>query len=198
MAHNEFDNYFVSDLLYEDTKIIFILESPHIQEVKNGYALAGRSGNDVSKILFGIDESFGKLIIEQRVKNIGILNISNYPLQKSAYFNSPPRIVDYFEKIRQNPRPNKYQDKNLSLILNKMLSNFKSRLEVHKDKKIVLCGNFAQRAFESVFSESEFKAVIKVPHPSFNNWRKERYKHAIEELLKFIREKSQHLQPYSL
>ena len=50
-----FNDYFVNDLIYEDTKILFVLESPHIYEVKNGYPVAGKSGKDMSKIL--VDDS---------------------------------------------------------------------------------------------------------------------------------------------
>ena len=187
MLQKEFNNYFVNDLLYKDTKIIFILESPHTQEVKNGYPVAGKSGNDMSKVLFGLDESFGKLIYERQMDAIGIVNVSNYPLQQSAYVGTPPPVSEFFDKIRQNPKPRKRGAEDLNLVINKMLSNFKNRLEVHKDKKIVICGNFAQSAFNCVFNDDEFSSVIRVPHPSFNNWKKEKYKESIEKLKRFVK-----------
>ena len=68
-----------------------------------------------------------------------------------------------------------------------MLNNFKSRLQKHKDKKVVLCGRFAEGAFDVVFTDDEFVDALRVPHPSFNNWRKERYAKKIELLKKFVR-----------
>ncbi len=62
MLYKKLKNYFVNDLLHVENNVIFVLESPHIQEVKNGYPVAGKSGNDMSKVLFGLDEAFGKLI----------------------------------------------------------------------------------------------------------------------------------------
>ena len=180
------DNYFVDDLIFEDTKIIFVLESPHTQEVKNGYPVAGKSGADMSLVLFNINEAFGKLIYEQKIKNIGILNVSNYPLQKSAYHNPDAKVIEFFELIRQNPKPRKNGANGINPVIEKMLNNFKSRLQKHYDKKIVLCGNFAQNAFDAVFKDEEFNSVLRVPHPSFNNWKKARYQEKIKKLKNFI------------
>ena len=180
------EDYFVNDLIYDDTKIIFVLESPHIQEVKMGYPVAGKSGLDMSIILFNFNEPFGKLIFEEKINYIGIVNISNYPLQKSAYQDQKAKVLEFFETIRQNPKPRRNIKSGINLVIEKMLNNFKSRLEKHKDKKIVLCGRFAENAFDVVFKDDEFKAVLRVPHPSFNNWRKVGYKDKIEKLKKFI------------
>jgi len=188
MNQNDFNNYFVDDIVYDTTKVIFVLESPHTQEVKNGYPVAGKSGVDMSSVLFDSKEPFGKLVFEKKVKNIGLVNISNYPLQKSAYENPDANVLEFFELIRQNPKPRKTAKTNINLVIEKMLSNFKKRLEKHKDKKLVLCGNFAQNAFDVVFDESEFSDVLRVPHPSFNNWKKVRYKDKIEELKIFVKE----------
>ncbi len=180
--------YFVDDIIYEDTKVIFVLESPHTQEVKMGYPVAGKSGVDMSLVLFNLNEPFGKLVKERKVKHLGLCNISNFPLQKSAYdlADRELKVLEFFETIRQNPKPRKYAKGGINLVIEKMLQNFKSRLGKHRDTKVVLCGRFAQNAFDVVFSEEDFEAVLRVPHPSFNNWRKARYKAEIEELKRFI------------
>ena len=178
--------YFVDDLLFKDTKIIFVLESPHTDEVQNGYPVAGKSGRDMSKVLFAMNEPFGELIFEQTIKNIGIVNVSNYPLQKSAYEPPFAKVLEFFDKIRQNPKLRKNSNIKINLVIKKMLDNFSNRLELHKDKKIVLCGNFAQSAFDEIFKDEDFKMVLRVPHPSFNNWRKDKYKEKIEELKRFM------------
>ena len=186
MLYEELKDYFVPDLVCEDAKIIFILESPHTDEVKNTYPVAGKSGKDMSQVLFNLDEAFGKLIYEKKIKNIGILNISNYPLQKSAYKDKNFKNLEFFEKIRQNPKLRK-KDNPINKVIREMMGDFKSRLEVFKNKKIVLCGNFAQNCFDTVFNEDDFTNILRVPHPSFNNWKKNRYVDKIEELKGYIR-----------
>ncbi len=185
MPH-ELDDYFVDDIVYEDTKVIFVLESPHTQEIKNGYPVAGKSGVDMSLVLFNLSEALGKLINEKKVDALGLLNISNYPLQKSAYKNPNLDALEFFELIRQNPKPRKNAKSGINIVIQKMLLDFKNRLEKHQDKKVVLCGRFAQSAFDEVFSDSDFLDVLRVPHPSFNNWKKVRYKEDIEQLKRFI------------
>jgi len=186
MLH-ELEKYVVNDTVNENTKIIFVLESPHTQEVKNGYPVAGKSGIDMSLVLFGKAEPFGKLVYEKKLKELGLLNVSNIPLQKSAYQNPHAKVLEFFETIRQNPKPRKNASSSINLVIKKMLSNFKDRLEKHKNKKVVLCGKFAQNAFDAVFFDDEFQAVLRVPHPSFNNWRKTKYKQDIEQLKEFVK-----------
>ena len=187
MLYESLKDYFVNDLVYDKAEVVFVLESPHTQEVKNGYPVAGKSGNDMSKILFGLDEAFGKLIYEQSIKKINIVNVSNYPLQKSAYKNPQMRELEQFEKIRQNPKLRKYDKDRINAVVKTIIDDFSKRLSKHKDKKIVLCGNFAQAAFDSVLDETQFKEILRVPHPSFNNWKKEKYADVIEELKRFVK-----------
>ena len=155
MLYTTLKEYFVDDLLFDDTQIIFVLESPHTQEVKNGYPVAGKSGNDMSKVLFDLDEAFGKLIFEQKIKNIGILNVCNYPLQHSAYDKTYAE-TEFFEKIRQNPKQRKYDKNGINLSVTKMMNDFQKRLKLHKNKKIILCGNFAQHSFDAIFKREDF------------------------------------------
>lgn len=186
---NNFSNFFVDDLLDEKTKVIFVLESPHTQEVKNGYPVAGKSGKDMSNVLFEDESlkkiSFGKLIYDKKISGFGILNVSNIPLQKSAYKMQENEIFRDFELIRQNPSLRK-KECSLNNTIRVFQTDFKNRLELHKDKKIVLCGAFVQKVFKDIFSQSDFKNIIEVPHPSFNNWSKQKYADKIKELLEFI------------
>ncbi len=192
-----FEDYFVDDLLYDDTKIIFVLESPHVYEVKNGYPVAGKSGKDMSKILIQDEnlkkESFGKLIYEQKIKNFGIVNISNIPLQELAYstedsdFKKLPTqlIFKDFVLFRQNPSLRK-KDCRVNRLIEIFQEDFRKRLSPHKDKKIVLCGGFVHKIFNDTFIHDDFKEIIEVPHPSFNNWSKVKYREKVDELLEFI------------
>ncbi len=188
MLYKKLKDYFVPDALHVENKVIFVLESPHTQEVKNGYPVAGKSGVDMSKVLFALDEAFGKLVHEKKVTNIGILNVCNYPMQLSAYTCSlsTSREMQYFEKIRQNPKQRKKPNP-INDVIQNMMDDFKSRLSLHVDKKLVLCGNFAQSAFDSVLEEDDFKEVLRVPHPSFNQWKRQSNKEVIDKLLEFIK-----------
>jgi len=187
MLYESLKDYFVNDLVYEDSKVVFVLESPHTEEVKNGYPVAGKSGKDMSKVLFGLDEAFGKLIYEQRVKNIAIVNVCNYPLQKSAYKQTDISEIEKFEKIRQNPKLRKYDKEEINAVLKVMMDDFALRVAKHKDKKIVICGNFAQNCFENYLNADDFQNILYVPHPSFNNWKKEKYQTVIQELQRFVK-----------
>ncbi len=186
MLYEKFKNYFVDDLVYTNTEVLFVLESPHNEEVKMGYPVAGKSGRDMSKVLCASSEPFGKLIFEGKLSKVGIINISNYPLQKSAY-NEDDALLELFEKFRQNPKLRKHDKLGLNDVVSKMMDSFKSRLESHTDKKIVLCGRFAQNAFDSLFHELNFKEVLRVPHPSFNQWLRASNKEIIEKLVEFVK-----------
>lgn len=187
MLFEKLSDYFVDDLIYKDTQLLFVLESPHNEEVKMGYPVAGKSGRDMSKVLYERGEPLGKLIFEQEVKNLGIINISNYPLQTSAYTNQELQEIEFFPKIRQNPKLRKHDKFGINGVLTTIMDDFQFRLEPHKDKKLILCGNFAQSAFDTRFEESEFKDVLRVPHPSFNQWLRASNRELIEKLKEFIR-----------
>lgn len=187
MLYEKLKNYFVDDLIYDDTKVLFVLESPHNEEVKRGYPVAGKSGRDMSKVLFNDTEPLGKLISERSVKNLGIINVCNYPLQMSAYEDASLEAdMQFFEKIRQNPKLRKKQAP-INAVVSKVMDNFKARLDAHKDKKIILCGKFAEASFDSVFNELSFKEVLRVPHPSFNQWLRESNKEVITKLVEEVK-----------
>ena len=187
MLYEKLKDYFVDDLIYDDTEVLFVLESPHNEEVKRGYPVAGKSGKDMTKVLFNDSEPLGKLIYEHSVKNLGIINVCNYPLQMSAYKDGTlDGDMEFFEKIRQNPKLRKKQAP-INAVVSKVMDSFKSRLAPHKDKKIILCGVFAQSAFDSLFNELSFKEVLRVPHPSFNQWLRASNKEIIEKLVEVVK-----------
>jgi len=187
MLYPKLKDYFVEDLIYDETEALFVLESPHNEEVKQGYPVAGKSGKDMSKVLFGDTEPLGKLISERKVKSLGIINVCNYPLQISAYEDETLESdMLLFEKIRQNPKLRKKQTP-INAVVSKVMDNFKTRLAPHKDKKIILCGKFAEASFDSLFNELSFKELLRVPHPSFNQWLRASNKDIISKMLKAIK-----------
>ncbi len=103
--------YYVQDTAegYEkDIKILFVLESPHKEEVKTNIPLVGNSGSDVSAFLYGKEETqaFGKKISNFSSKKIGIMNVSNIPLQvlketdKNTNYNDSKNIYQELKELR--------------------------------------------------------------------------------------------------
>ena len=84
---------------FSAVKIIFLVESPHKQEVKSRHPLAGTSGHNVTKDLIShhtlrnllkLDNryyniSIGKLVNENKIPWLAIMNVSLLPLEKTAY-----------------------------------------------------------------------------------------------------------------
>ena len=160
---NKLESFVVDDINIENSEVIFILESPHKKEVEKKYPVAGDTGRNMSGVLLKKEEALGTLISEelQNKKNgldydniilkFGIVNISSIPLQKEAYELDNLSFMEDLFFLRKNITTNKtrinfcFKEKkeeknNLIEILVRVLSS-KSQLE---DKKIILCGGFAQ------------------------------------------------------
>ncbi|MCF8305493.1 MAG: hypothetical protein K9I71_08630 [Ignavibacteriales bacterium] len=178
----------VCNLSETDCNIIFILESPYTDEVNAKHPLAGKSGISVSK-LFGKDEAIGKLVKEQRINNIGIFNVSNIPMDISAYKCSDLRkgssvdivLINWLRKrIGSNKKSidSKFQDckEEKKEIIDILVEDLKKRLEPlfnEGNKNIfVPCGNVAQAFFEKIeYPPYGNKVIIlNIPHPSRNQW----------------------------
>ena len=91
------DRYFINDILSEDVEIIFLLESPHNEEVKCKHPLAGKSGVNMTKFfckVFNLTEPrycnkiapFGKLVQDAHDTNIDDKNFVD------LYTNSKLRV----------------------------------------------------------------------------------------------------------
>ena len=80
-------------------KIVFLVESPHTEEVRDRYPLAGSSGCNVTKDLI-FDHDLGEGLADEyrnapigslakaKISWLSIMNVSLLPLQKSAYNNT--------------------------------------------------------------------------------------------------------------
>ncbi|MDX2319266.1 MAG: hypothetical protein QNK26_01580 [Moritella sp.] len=77
----------VDDLICENSKFTFILESPHHQEVNDGFPAAGETGKWMSKVMFGIETPLGKLVLDKsnHIPKVSLINCSRLPLQSSCY-----------------------------------------------------------------------------------------------------------------
>ena len=176
----ELDHYVVPDLNLDNADTIFVLESPHINEVKKRYPAAGSSGVNMSNFLFEEADiqqiPLGKLICSKRVTQYGIMNISNIPLQEKVYKSSD--INDVMKNLfwirdritkDKNAITAEFEDsreiKNHLIML--LLKSFTKRLNALslQDKDIVLCGNFAQ-AFYGGIEDKPSNHIRNLKHPN--------------------------------
>lgn len=173
------EDFFVSDLNLEESEIIFVLESPHKDEVKKKYPVAGSSGVKMSKTLFNKSTPLGKLIndelrkkengeqYDKQVLAIGVLNVANIPLQNIYKIsNETTKVIEQLSGIRKShavsyfiDRQNTEKDNFTTIVL----TDFEKRLKKCLNKKVILCGKFSEGAFDKLNLEYE---VVRIVHPS--------------------------------
>lgn len=155
------DKFKVEDLSFQDSMFTFILESPHRQEVANGYPAAGDTGVCMSKILFELDEPLGKLVASQSslVPRISLLNCSRIPLQVKVYNSIELKedILSFIEIKNIHGTPinvlkDKVKEKLRSNLGVQAVNSFRTRLIANithcPNTKLIICGVIAQCFFE--------------------------------------------------
>ncbi|MCU7197967.1 hypothetical protein [Turicibacter sanguinis] len=193
---NEFIEYYnqyrdkVKEFKNLKSKYIFILESPHIDEINKGYVACGDSGKSMSKLLgLGDKKSLGDLLNEKKIHDISVLNVSRVPLQaignkkiirKERKIKVSKSVIEQIEKLREKytknneAKFNKFSEGNLNEFEEYLLNDFKERIEklVGDDgnKVIIVCGNFAKVYFNQIEKGLNYREVLYVPHPSRNQW----------------------------
>lgn len=175
---NDLVQFKVRDLYEIDSDFTFILESPHKQEIIDGYPAAGETGLAMSKALFNLDEPLGKLIVKKsnNIPLISLMNCSRLPLKKSCYdqvmlslgytdFLEIQKVTDSSLDIHKG----KIKDKLRSRIGLKAVNCFRSRLLENIIKrgntKIIVCGVIAQ-----CFFEEATKLQCYLRKPTMVNW----------------------------
>lgn len=195
------ENYSVQSLIPNTATFIFILESPHVQELKHQAPIAGSSGKTMTTKLLGetYNQPLGLLIkqnlevrnYETLLNKIGVMNVSNIPLQRKAYNDEQlvHRYESFFtllEKIRTTNEKTTYASEQLNELQCILLSRFNSELEKLLDRKctIIPCGRFAQKFLKlSTVRGEDWTIIHDIPHPSYNSWNQAKYKQKIDELL---------------
>jgi hypothetical protein len=172
----------IEDLSHPNSDVIFILESPHTQELKVGYPAAGETGVNMSKVIFNSEQPLGELIKNRAPlpTQLSILNCSRIPLQSTCYAgeNLPPKLVEFFRiQTIYDPsvqlQKNQIKDILRSEIGLKALDSFESRLyasiEISQKAKIVVCGVIAQCFFEEVTKlQGKLRKVTEFAWKEFN------------------------------
>lgn len=194
--------YSISDVLTNEMKILFILESPHKEELKHNAPLAGSSGRSVSKVLFkGKGEEtipFGLLLKDHSqgmpFRKLGIMNVCPFPLQRTAipdneWNQEHLHFIETAEKVRISNDKDSYRHEEWNVFQAAMQHHFTERLQALTDQPLIIvpCGRFAQKHFRLTGARSpHWKVIEEVPHPSYNSWNKDRYKDQIQEVIQAV------------
>lgn len=178
--YNKDKKYIVKDIINsEKRKIVFILESPHNDEIKNRHPVAGKSGIDMADFINVGDrkKSLGEIAKSEPSLGISILNICKVPLQTTDKLEDKYKeLVDKLDRTIRNGYKsfgNHVKDKEFNVIEKLILSDFSTRYKkmvLDTETLIVVCGEFARAYFDEV--ESHKSKVVYVPHPSRNQWKK--------------------------
>lgn len=153
---------------------LFILESPYIDEIKQGFPVAGQTGRNMSRVILGNDTiPFGKFLFEKNelVSEYGVFNSCQFPLDMSEELQgSQLKISKIKEDVSQKDDDRYYNYRELSAFL-KTIENldqeirykerFKQLIENSPSIEIfVFCGFIAQAIFLELYPE--------VPIPPYN------------------------------
>lgn len=207
---DEFRNmYFVDDLNVDTCKVLFILESPHTDEILAKYPVAGNSGKAMTKKFIDCsvlnrkykDTPFGN-IAKCHEKDFGILNVCQISLQPSAYccknleqMMSDEHMLKLYSCFVLRNKEKCLDSKSCGDVVcidtkNIILSDFEQRLKkVSKKAHVFTCGKFADTFFESLTKKEAQKYTNRhnsVPHPSFGNWSRARYEEKVKEMITII------------
>ncbi|WAH36516.1 hypothetical protein [Alicyclobacillus dauci] len=191
-------DYHVPDILLPTSSCIFVLESPHVQEVQHGAPVAGSSGVTMSKHLFNTEyartplgllmkQCADRVLDEPILNGIGLVNVCNIPLQKSAYGEREmvDNILEWFhdmEYVRTTNQKETYSRKRQMDIQDWLIDHLRTKLTPHLGREITLvpCGRFAQKFVRLAgLSDPNWRIIEEVPHPSYNSWDRARYQNQI-------------------
>jgi hypothetical protein len=194
-------HYGVPDIILPTSRCIFILESPHIQELRYGAPVSGSSGATMTRHLFG--ERYARFPLGLLVKKnadeqkhrpsldrIGLMNVSNIPMQGAAYRQAEVHKrygewLQALEYVRSNNQKDVYGDERLDAVQEVLVEELREKLMALQERPCVIvpCGRFAQKSFRLAAVRSEvWQVILDVPHPSYNSWDRPRYQDAIGRL----------------
>lgn len=195
-------DYLVEDIIPDQATFLFLLESPHVQELKYGAPVSGSSGVSMTKHLFGEQyekDPLGILVKKNRdealnrpsINQVALMNVCQIPMQGAAY--KDPQIREHFapfferlEYVRTQNTRDVFAKEELNAVQDVIIESLRRKLEKLTDRHlfVVPCGKFAQKFFRLAAVNSPQWTVLEgVPHPSYNGWSKSEYGAAVGRLL---------------
>ena len=194
-------SHMVRDMVPDSAKFIFLLESPHVQELKFGAPVSGLSGASMSRHLFGeqyeriplgliVKKNRDEALQRPAVNRVGLMNVCNIPMQASAYGDAAlvaehATLLQVLATLRTVGGAGSYRDPDVNIVQEMLLVSFRKRLQVLRNRHVTMvpCGRFAQKFFALAAISSENWTVMgDIPHPSYNNWSKPTYAAAVSRL----------------
>jgi antitoxin component HigA of HigAB toxin-antitoxin module len=182
-------NYSVPHLINKEKHVLFVLESPHIDELLAQAPVSGKSGKSMTNVLFPFQNDALGIKLKREPDNfIGIVNICSIPMQEIAY-NHPNVVSRYnptkkaiatksffeaLESIRTNPRL-QYLDEEKNELQEAILNDFKEEMMKLEGQELLLipCGKTATTFLNmSGVSSPNWTILEGIPHPSFNQWKR--------------------------
>ena len=167
--------------------LVFVFESPHVEELKARLPVAGAAGRSALRYLLPVqpkDLSLGQFVAlshQAGSERIAILNVSNVPMQAAAFVDGDPPDLQQqdwalLEKVRRStarsvPSMRGHEPRALTEDLVTALRDRLSKLAMAEGGQVVAAGIFAQR-LTAAASPDLLSNVLKVPHPSFNQWNR--------------------------
>lgn len=168
-------------------ELVFVFESPHVDELKARLPVAGAAGKSALRFLLPgapKEMSLGRFVHQRHDAGddrIAIVNVSNVPMQKAAFVDSePPDLGEgewtLIKRVRQSTARSVSsmrvaETRAVSEHLVDGLRRRLSRIATGSDGRVVAAGAFAQRMVDAAFPDLRPRP-LRVPHPSFNNWHK--------------------------
>lgn len=184
----------VQNIIREDARVAFILESPHVDEVAHGYPACGETGRELSRILLRRHDIPLGLVAEHPdiyellgmpvPDAFSILNVSKRPLQEAAYTENgiePPHDIAGLMKLKELIEKGAGLDtKHRDPVLRKLRDSIYAEFETYcvpvlEGYRIVIpCGRFA-RLFTTRLREQRpdlgFRVIQGIPHPATIEWK---------------------------
>lgn len=179
----------VKDLLPKDVgglELVFVFESPHVAELAVGLPVVGPSGANALRLLrtdSSTGDSLGHFVERRQLAGdprIGIMNVSNVPLQAGAFKGSEaPGLADedwtLIERVRSSTARSvaTMRGDEARKMAEGIASGFHSRVSamtsVNSGFRMVTAGAFARRMVDALPIDLT-RPPLRVPHPSFNQW----------------------------
>ena len=200
----DFENYYnnrnnqVGDIINtEKPKYVFMLESPHTDELCSNVPIAGSSGKAMTKCLCANSEvPFGLLVKRENIP-INIINVCIVPLQKTKRSNQTDDILDFnmLKPVRMNYQSyGRHRKQEINDIEQFIFKKFEERICSYKflqSTKIFLCGKFVQTYYQKYYAETETEIKnrgIKFNHPSYGGWTYPKQNDKMKEWIPIIRQ----------
>lgn len=187
VGSGRFANYVVRDLIppKDEIDLLFLLESPHVDELRTGIPLSGEAGQAALSYLMpdgAPPEALGPSIVGSyalRRARIGIMNVSQVPLQLAAFSGHRSRSAvahldwSLLRRVRVSTKATigDIVDINVqgtSRLLLPSLESRMARVRFSTGATVAPAGKFAQQFWNSLARRPQ-AAELPIPHPS-NGW----------------------------